>query len=100
MEIEQITASRIVANLETLGWARRRIDDDDRRRRLVYLTEAALPALEAISQLGITTEEEMLSALTPDERAVFSAFVGRIHNRMTELVRVNEADGTLAEKLS
>lgn len=91
MEVEHITASRLVANLEAMGWAERKVDPSDRRQRLVHLTEAGLPILEEISLLGITTEEEIYADLSDSEIRQFRILIEKIHNTMTELVRRGES---------
>lgn len=90
MEVEHITASRLIGNLEAMGWVERRTDPADRRQRLVHLTKAGMPVLEQINRLGITTEDEIFSDLTDEESALFYGMLEKIHRRMTGLVNYSE----------
>jgi len=86
MEVEHITASRLVAQLETMGWAERKSDPADRRQRLVHLTEAGLPVLEEINRLGIEIEDELISVLSDSEKEQFKILIEKIHSNINSLV--------------
>lgn len=90
IEVEHITASRQVANLEQMGWAKRRIGIEDRRQRLVYLSEAALPVVAQVNALGSKTEDDILSVLCPDERNKLHEMLVKIHRRLSDLIEISQ----------
>jgi DNA-binding MarR family transcriptional regulator len=68
LDIEAITLGRIVDRLETLGLIERRAHPSDRRIWLLHLTEAALPKLTQLRQLGEITRGEALAGTTEPDR--------------------------------
>ncbi len=86
MEVEHITASRLIGNLEAMGWVVRRPDPADRRQRLVHLTEAGLPILEQINQLGMDTEEKMFADLSPAELRELSRLLDKVHATISRMI--------------
>lgn len=90
MEVEHVTASRLVSNLETMGWAERRQNPEDRRERLVHLTDSGIPILEKINKLGEETEQEMFSILDEIEKKQFSLLVEKLHSRISSLVFIDK----------
>lgn len=77
--VEPITICRMVDRLEALGLVERRPDPNDRRARLIHMTEAARPGLERMKGAAQALFEEALDGLTPEEEAVLSRLLGRIH---------------------
>jgi DNA-binding MarR family transcriptional regulator len=70
-EILGIDANNIVLllnSLESEGYVRRRRDPTDRRRHLVELTAGGRRALERAEQAQESIEDEVLSALSAEER--------------------------------
>ena len=68
LDIEAITLGRIVDKLETLGLIERRPHPSDRRIWLLHLTEAALPKLTLLRQLGEITRGEALAGTSKPDR--------------------------------
>src|SRR5215475_8870797 len=58
----------LLNELEAAGYTIRRRDPLDRRRHLVALTDAGRKALERAEIARESIEDEVLAALTPDER--------------------------------
>lgn len=61
------TVTRAVQKLEELGYLRSETDARDRRIRHLYTTEAAAPALLAISESRRKWVELLISGLSPEE---------------------------------
>jgi DNA-binding MarR family transcriptional regulator len=59
----------LLNELEANGWARRRRDPNDRRRHIVELTPEGERAIERGEQAIEDVEDEVLSALSAEERA-------------------------------
>jgi DNA-binding MarR family transcriptional regulator len=59
----------LLNELEKVGFTERRRDPDDRRRHVVDITPAGRRALEHAERAQGSLEDEVLAALSPDERA-------------------------------
>lgn len=66
LEIQPITLTRLVDRLCASGLIERRSDPNDRRAKLLYLTPAARPLLERISEQVEAVAEQVLSGLDPE----------------------------------
>jgi DNA-binding MarR family transcriptional regulator len=58
----------LLNDLEDLGHLVRRRDSEDRRRHRVYITDSGRAALEHAARAQDAIENEVLQALTPEER--------------------------------
>jgi DNA-binding MarR family transcriptional regulator len=67
----------LLNELEQLGYATRMRDPGDRRRHLVQLLEPGREALAAAEQAEGSIEDEILGALTDEERATLRGLLGR-----------------------
>ena len=67
----------LLNDIEEAGWAERRRDPDDRRRHLVEITESGREALFNAEQALDGLEEQVLEALSPDERETLRDLLGR-----------------------
>jgi DNA-binding MarR family transcriptional regulator len=63
--------------LEDAGYAIRRRDPSDRRRHIVEITPSGLEAVEAAERGIRSVEDQVLAALTPDERVLLSELLAR-----------------------
>jgi len=75
----------LLNELEDLGHVARRRDPSDRRRHLVEMTAQGRRALARAERAQEAVEEEVLHALSPDERAV-------LHELLTRALRGAEPD--------
>jgi DNA-binding MarR family transcriptional regulator len=64
-------------DLEAAGWAEPRRDPDDRRRHTVEITAGGRKALARAEQALDGLEEDVLGALSPDERATLRELLTR-----------------------
>jgi DNA-binding MarR family transcriptional regulator len=67
----------LLNDIEEAGWAERRRDPDDRRRHIVEITESGREALFNAERALDGLEDEVLGALSPDERETFRELLGR-----------------------
>ena len=80
LDVEPITACRIVDRLEDAGLVERQRDPDDRRAWRLVLTSKATPILEKLRLLAEEMSAEAFAGLSPDE----------IENMRTALAKVRE----------
>ena len=69
LEVEPITLTRLVDRLEQMGLVERRSHPTDRRIRLLRLTEAARPKLDAIFAVGAATRGEAVEGVSEEDLA-------------------------------
>ena len=71
LEVAPTTVSLMVSELSRAGVLRRQEDEHDRRRRIVSITDARLPAIEAWLACGAQAWQRALEPLTPGQRQTF-----------------------------
>ncbi|MEV8436570.1 MarR family winged helix-turn-helix transcriptional regulator [Actinosynnema sp. NPDC051121] len=71
LEVAPTTVSLMVAELSRKGVLERREDERDRRKRIVSITDAKRPAIDAWLARGARAWRAALEPLTPDQRRVF-----------------------------
>src|SRR5258706_6748050 len=74
LDLQPITLTRLLDGLADNGLIERRADPDDRRAKRLFLTPAARPLLERLTELG---EDLMATALAGLEPAAIPAVRGR-----------------------
>ena len=83
LDVEPITAGRIIDRLEEAGLVERRRDPVDRRVWRLYLTDKALPVIEKLK----STAEEILSGamagISPEELIAMRATLARIRENVS-----------------
>ena len=83
--VEPISICRMVDRLEALNLVERRPDPGDRRARLIHITETARPGLERMKAAAQALFGEALAGITPEEEAVLSGLLGRIHANLVAM---------------
>jgi DNA-binding MarR family transcriptional regulator len=68
----------LLNDIEAAGWAERRRDPDDRRRHIVEITDSGREALFRAEIALDGLEDEVLGALSPDERETLRDLLGRV----------------------
>jgi DNA-binding MarR family transcriptional regulator len=68
----------LLNDIEAAGWAERRRDPDDRRRHIVEITDSGREALFRAEIALDGLEDEVLGALSPDERETLRNLLGRV----------------------
>lgn len=84
LEINSVTAGRIIDRLEASGWIERRPDPGDRRVNRLHLTADVAPMLSRLSDIGREEEAVTLKGLSPDELAMLTAVLDRIIGNMKD----------------
>jgi DNA-binding MarR family transcriptional regulator len=77
MHLDANNCVLLLNELEGLGFATRQRDPSDRRRHLVTITESGRIALERAEQAQETIEDDVLGALSPEERATLNHLLSR-----------------------
>jgi DNA-binding MarR family transcriptional regulator len=72
MHLDANNCVLLLNELEGLGFATRQRDPSDRRRHLVTITESGRIALERAEQAQEMIEDDVLGALSPEERATLN----------------------------
>ena len=67
----------LLNDIEEAGWAERRRDSEDRRRHVVDITPSGREALFRAERALDGLEEEVLGALSPDERETLRDLLAR-----------------------
>ncbi len=78
LDMQCISISRLVDDLEVKGMVVRKPDPDDRRKNRLYITEETKPLIASIrAQLDDITES-LLAPLNPDEREMLRTLLVKI----------------------
>ncbi len=91
LEVEPITACRMIDRLEELGLVERRRDPDDRRAWRIFLTEKASPVLEDLHVISQGMIEELLQGLSAAQRDELIRALNTIRTNLTSNNESNEA---------
>lgn len=91
LEVEPITACRMIDRLEESGLVERRRDPADRRAWRIHLTEKASPMLDDLQELAGVFMEETLQGLSPAAREQLAATLDAIRDNLNNLQEGNEA---------
>jgi len=91
LEVEPITASRMLDRLERLGWVSRSPDPNDRRVRIVTPTQKTLDAYAFVKATADSVYADALDGLGADERTTL------IHALNTIIANLS-ASGTAGTK--
>ncbi len=95
--VEPISICRMVDRLEAMNLVERRPDPGDRRARLIHVTEAANPALERVKASAQALFEEALSGITPEEEAILSGLLGRVHANLLAITGEDQPSPIVAD---
>lgn len=83
LEVEPITACRMVDRLEQAGLVERRRDPDDRRAWQVFLTEAGQPVVAQLREIGAELLELAVSDLTAEESELLKNCLTKVRNTLS-----------------
>ena len=67
LEIEKPTLGKLIERLEAKGWVERRADANDARSKRLFLTPAARPLLEEMSQQADEVIEGVFAGISKDD---------------------------------
>ena len=85
LDVEPITAGRIIDRLEEAGLVERRRDPVDRRVWRIYLTDQAEPVLVRMRAVGADVMAGALEGISEEEIAALRAILGRIRENMSAI---------------
>lgn len=91
LEIQPISAARLLDRMEAMGWAVRRLDPADRRVRRVYLTEKAHSFFEQLVDMAVENNKEALEGLSPQQIEVLLAMLEQAHANLLRLCKAQAA---------
>jgi DNA-binding MarR family transcriptional regulator len=98
LEVEPISAARLVDRMEAAGWVERRPDPADRRARRLFLAPKARPVIEHMRAIASGIYEEALAGLGRTERKRLMAML--VHARRNLGEPANDAAPGLAMTVS
>ncbi|HWV16188.1 MAG TPA: MarR family transcriptional regulator [Cellvibrio sp.] len=87
LEVQPITLARLIDQLAEAGWVERRADPSDRRAFQLYLTAAAAPLIEEISQRSASFQKQVLEGLTAVQVESLFAGLNRVRDNLVTLLR-------------
>ena len=93
LEVEAITAGRMIDRLEKAGLVERRADPTDRRTWHLYLTSQADCQMENLATFADVVFEEALTGFSDDEHATLLALLDRVRANLS----ANMPDDAMAE---
>ena len=98
LEVEAITAGRMIDRLEKSGMVERRTDPNDRRAWRLFLTDAATPLLDELFLCATDVFDEALHGFSPAERDLLLALLERVRANLLEETPPEKAlaEGALA----
>ncbi|MEO1243022.1 MAG: MarR family transcriptional regulator [Pseudomonadota bacterium] len=82
--MDKMTVSRAVASLEAKGFVARAVSETDRRVSMVSLSKEGRALFDRVAALAVEFEDEMLSALAPDERVALIDTLKKLENAAVE----------------
>ncbi len=84
LEVEAITAGRMIDRLEKASMVERRADPADRRAWRLFLTDAATPLLDELFLCATDVFEEALQGFSPAESELLLALLERVRANLLE----------------
>jgi DNA-binding MarR family transcriptional regulator len=96
LEVEPISAARLVDRMEAAGWVERRADPADRRARRLFLTPKSRPVIERMRRIASGIYEEALAGLDRAERERLIALLTHARRNLGEPANDTGAAGTMA----
>ncbi len=83
LEVEPITASRMVDRMEEAGLVERRPDPEDRRAWRLFLTEASRGLLGKLRRFGDEVLGEVFEGFSPAEQSQFVDYLERLRANLS-----------------
>jgi DNA-binding MarR family transcriptional regulator len=91
LEVEPITACRMIDRLEESGMVERRRDPSDRRAWQIFLTEKSRPALESLHVVAEQMIEDLVQGLDAQQRDALIHALETMRTNMTNIPEGKEA---------
>jgi MarR family transcriptional regulator, transcriptional regulator for hemolysin len=87
LDLQPISLTRLLDGLAQNGLIERRPDPEDRRAKRLYLTPAARPLLERLSELGEDLMETALAGLQPSDINALLAHLATVKENLRQAVQ-------------
>jgi MarR family transcriptional regulator for hemolysin len=87
LDLQPITLTRLLDRLSDNGLIERRADPDDRRAKRLYLTPAARPLLEQLTDLGEDLMATALAGLGQGEIAALLAHLSIVKENLRQALQ-------------
>lgn len=91
LDLQPITLTRLLDRLCDNGLIERRADPDDRRAKRLYLTAAARPLLERLSDLGEELMSGALAGLAPEDIALLVSKLAVVKDNLRQAIQKKQA---------
>jgi DNA-binding MarR family transcriptional regulator len=86
IEVEPITAGRLIDGLEAMGLVERRLNAADRRLRPLHLTPAAQKVIAQLRRLSDETEAELYDGVSSADMDMLERVLAAIHRNMAAVL--------------
>jgi MarR family transcriptional regulator for hemolysin len=97
LDLQPISLTRLLDGLAENGLIERRPDPEDRRVKRLYLTPAARPLLERLTELGEDLMETALAGLSPADVAALLGHLATVKENLRQAIQKKQANGKPAE---
>jgi DNA-binding MarR family transcriptional regulator len=84
LEVEPITTCRMVDRLVQAGLVERRRNPEDRRVWNIHLTDAALPLIGTVQEIGGAVTNQALTGFTDEEREILTSLLKRVRHNLLD----------------
>lgn len=84
LDVERITACRMVDRLAEAGWVERRADPTDRRVWRLHLTEKAMPLVADLTHIADEMEDNILLPLDATQRETLTDLLTIVRDHIRE----------------
>lgn len=92
LEVEPITAGRMIDRLQEAGLVERRPDPADRRAWRLYLTDRGMDQLDQLRPAGLETLNALMEGIGEQDQQLLLAMLERMRNNLSAKAR-EPADG-------
>lgn len=93
-QFNKATVTKTLAILEEKGLIKRKVSRESKREKRVNLTQAGKKVLKSVIEERKRIEEAVMADFTEEERKSFDALSERIAQRVWQMTRENESNGT------
>ena len=83
LEVEPITAGRMIGRMQEAGLVERREDSTDRRARRLYLTDRGREIIERLQPLAVETSDEALKGVSAQDKKQLSRILEMMLENLT-----------------
>lgn len=83
LEVEPITAGRMIGRMQEAGLVERREDSADRRARRLYLTDRGRAIIERLQPLAVETSDEALKGVSAQDKTQLSRILEMMLENLT-----------------